>query len=85
MKNIIQNLYELHLTSDPFPLGIPNKNNLNEECELYSYLYENLPEEYKEKFFQYANLRTLRQNEEAKAAYVSGFKTATKLLVDSLK
>ena len=83
MQDIIQKLYDIHLKDDSYLLGIPNKENLNKEWELYNYLYKNLSTEYKDLFLQYANLRTERQSEETKNAYTNGFKVAIKLIIES--
>lgn len=85
MDDILNKLYELHLKSTAFPLGKIDKNILDEEWQLYHFLYENLSDEHKKVFSRYTNLKEIRQNEETQAAYVSGFKAAIQLIINSLK
>lgn len=85
MDDIIEKLYHLHLSDCSAPLGCPDRENMKEEWELYSYLYTNLPKEYKELFSKYANLRSTRESEEYKAIFEHGFKTAIQLIIESLK
>lgn len=85
MENIIEKLYALHLDTDSTTLGIPNKESLDAEWKLYDFLYENLADECKKSFSQYANLRNERAEEECKSAYKAGFKTALRLILESVK
>jgi hypothetical protein len=84
MDHIIHKLFDLHINTEPFPFGKPNKQNMDEEWEIYAFLYENLPEEYKKTFLKYIELRGARQNEDIKSAYEQGFKTAIRLLTEAL-
>ena len=83
MENIIHKLFDLHISTEPFPFGKSNKQNMDEEWKIYSFLYENLSDEYEKLFLKYIELRGLRQNEEIKSAYEQGFKTAIRLLTES--
>lgn len=85
MDKIVEQLYEIHLNTATFPYGIPNKEEMDEEWQLYNFLYENLPDSYRKEFLRYINLRESRQNNEKKAIYEYGFKNAVTLIIESLK
>ena len=85
MDDIFKKLYDLHLITSATPFGQVDKETLDEEWRLYHFLYENLSKENKQAFSEYTNLRETRQNEETKAAYIYGFKTAIQLIIESLK
>jgi len=85
MENIINKIFELHLNTETFPLGTPDKKALTEEWNLYEYLHENLSSDQKTKFLSYINLINLRQAQETKYAYEQGFKTAMKLIFEAYK
>lgn len=85
MDDIFEKMYTIHLETKSFPYGKPNKEEIDEEWELYQFLYDNLIGEQKRAFLQYAELVVARQERERKAVYEYGFKTAIKLFVQSLK
>ncbi len=85
MEKIIEKLFQLQLNNELFLVGACNKEDTDQECKLYSELYDMLPQENKNKFFQYVNLCGVRHTEELKIAYKNGFKTAIKMLLEALK
>ena len=85
MSISFDDLFELHLKTERFPLGNPEKKPLDREWELFHLLYENLPKEQKEQFIEYTNLRGTRQKQETQAAYTFGFKNAVQLIAQSLQ
>lgn len=85
MEKIIENLYNIHITKENFPFGVPNKEQENREWELYNNLYEKLSGDERAMFLEYAELRAERQKEERQAVYMYGFKTAIRLIIESLK
>lgn len=85
MEDMIDKLYNLHLNTNSFPLGVPDKEALDEEWKLYDFLYESLPDEYKKAFLRYIELRGIRQSEELRNVYSYGFKGAVKLILESMK
>lgn len=85
MNSIIERLYETHLKMEDLPFGTPDHEEEREEWELYLQLTKHLPEEHKEDFSRYIELRGNRQNREMKAVYDYGFKTAIKLMIEALK
>jgi hypothetical protein len=85
MENIIEKLYDLHLKVETFPFGQTNAEDTNREWRLYDYLYKTLNGELKKMFCEYARLNGTRHSEEAKNAYMYGFKTAITLIAEALK
>ncbi len=85
MGDIFEKLYAIHLDTENFPYGKPNKEETDEEWELYQFLYEHLADNHKKAFLRYAELITERQDRERRAVYEYGFKTAVKLFIQSLK
>ena len=85
MNDLIEKLYDLHLNTSYQPLGVPDKEAKKKEIELYHLLYEDLSEENKRFFMEYVNLTGIRMCNQVKAAYECGFKTAIRLLLESLK
>ena len=85
MDDIIDKLYAIHLDTETFPYGKPNKEEVDEEWSLYHFLYENLTDNCKQSFLRYVELITVRQDGERRAVYGYGFKTAVKLFIQSLK
>ena len=61
MDDIFEKLYAIHLERESFPYGKPNKEEMDEEWELYQFLYENLADNHKKAFLRYAELITERQ------------------------
>lgn len=85
MEDMIEKLYAIHLETETFPYGQPNKSEMDEEWGLYQFLYENLADKHKEAFLRYAQLTADRQERERKVVYEYGFKTGVKLFVQCLK
>ena len=85
MEDMIEKLYNLHVSTNNFPFGKPNKEVMDEEWKIYSFLYGALCEPYKGEFLRYADLCRSRQEEEYKAAYEYGFKTAINIIIQGLK
>ena len=85
MEDMIEKLYTIHLETEMFPYGKPNKSEMDEEWELYHFLYENLSKEHKEVFLRYVQLTADRQERERKEVYEYGFKAGVKLFVQCLK
>lgn len=85
MKDIIEKLYNLHINTETYPLGLPDKENLDEELRVYERLCNLLGEEEKQLFSQYVEQRGIRQSEELKAVYEYGFKSGVQLIIEALK
>lgn len=85
MDDIFEKLYAIHLETESFPHGKPNKEEMDEEWELYQFLYDNLIGNQRQAFLRYAELVAARQEREREAVYEYGFKAAIKLFVQSLK
>lgn len=85
MTDMIDKLYEMHIKTEQFPLGLPDKEKEREECEKYMFLLENLDGERKAAFCKYVELRGLRQCEELQKVYEYGFKAAMRLWMEGLK
>ncbi len=85
MEDMIEKLYELHVSTNTFPFGVPNKEEMDEEWKIYNFLYGMLCEPYKGEFSKYAELCKKREDAEYKAAYEYGFKAAIKIIIQGLK
>ena len=85
MEKIIEKLYNLHLQEDQFPFGIVNKESMQKEYDLYYILAQTLSSSMKDQLLEYVNLNNERHKMELKAMYEYGFKTATRLFIESLK
>ena len=85
MEKIIDKLFAMQLEAENLPLGIAGADVMKKEWDLYSALYEKLSNEEKKMFVEYTNLCAERHQEELYSAYNCGFKTATKLWLESLK
>ena len=84
MDDIFEKLYAIHLDTENFPCGKPKKEEMDEEWELYHFLYENLTDNCKQAFLRYAELIVNRQEQERRAVYEYGFKTGVRLLIQAL-
>ena len=85
MEKIIEKLYEAHLNVEDFVFCAKNKEAQREEWELYCFFYETLAKEEGKVFAKYVDMREQRHREERQAAYETGFKTAIKMILESLK
>ena len=85
MKKWIEKLFDLHIKTETFPVGIPDKENINSEWRLYEFLLENLTDDNKKILTEYNNLTSMRHGKELEAVYKQGFKTAVCLLLEALK
>lgn len=85
MENIIETLYDLHIRTNPQPFGFISPEQTKQESQLYCFLYENLLEKDKKIFFNYMDLLNTRHNTQLQEAYAYGFKTAMKLILQSIK
>ena len=85
MQKILEDLYDLHIRSATYPFGIPNKEMMEEESQLYYDLCTNLSAPLKKKLLKYLDLNGARVNNQLKGAYEYGFKIAIQLITESLK
>ena len=85
MDKIIEKLYKLHLEEEQFPFGVADKESMQKECEVYCMLAQTLPQPMREQLSEYSALNEERHQSELQAAYEYGFKTAIKLVLESLK
>ena len=85
MGNIIDKLYQIQLNSKDFLMDCTAKDVNKREWELYTLLYEHLQDEDKEVFLEYIKLKGERQNEEIKASFGCGIRTAMRLFVEGLR
>ena len=84
MKNLIEELFNIHLNKDNFLVGVVNKEDSTRESELYDCLYESFSDENKKLFFEYLGLCRIRQGIELRESYQAGFKTAIKMIIEAL-
>ena len=85
MDKIIEKLYNSHLQEEQFPFGIAEKESMQKEYDAYCTLSEMLSKEGKELLMEYSDLNEVRHKSELKSAYENGFKTAIKLILESVK
>ena len=85
MEKMIERLYQAHLQEEALPFGVTNRENMQKECEVYCSLLEGLKQPMKDQLREYENLTEERHKAELQAAYEYGFKTAVKLVLESLK
>lgn len=85
MEKIIEKLYNLHLEEEQFPFGVADKESMEKEYDIYCMLAQTLPPFMKQQLSEYATLNEERHKTELKAAYEYGFKTAMKLILESVK
>ena len=64
MGDIFEKLYAIHFDTENFPCEKPNEEEMDEERELYQFLYENLADNHKKAFLRYEELITNRQERE---------------------
>lgn len=80
MKNIIDNLYNLTLSTNyTLATGIHADNR---EWELYDFLCSNLSKELLSTFMEYTKIRSIRESNESKLHYSRGFKTAVSIFLE---
>ena len=85
MEKTIKKLYNMDLNQNLLRLLQTDRKNAIQEWECYNELFENIPQESRKILLRYINLRANREREELEKAYACGFKTATKLLLESLR
>ena len=85
MDKVIEKLYNLHLEEEQFPFGVVDKESMEKEYDTYCMLAQTLPKFMKQQLSEYANLNDERHKRELQAAYEYGFKTAMKLILESVK
>lgn len=84
MDKIIEKLFNIHIQADDFLLVASNKENSILEWQLYDSLLNNLPVDKKETFIEYIGLCNQRQKKEILFSYEQGFKTAIRLILESI-
>lgn len=84
MEKFLDCLYQLYLKKEDFPFGKPDKDSLDQEWNIYEFLYKHLPDEYKKIFVDYVNLRGARDNEEKQTVYKNGFKNGMRFMIETL-
>lgn len=85
MEDILNKLYEIHSDTNPRTYRKSIKENLDEEWRMYDVLYAELSEKQRKMFIKYVEICGMRQSEEMAVSYESGFKTAIRLIAESLK
>ncbi len=85
MDKIIERIYMMETEENPCLFVDENRERTNKEWALYNRLYNDLSQELKALFSEYANLSAERHREELKSAYEKGFKTGAKLMVESMR
>ncbi len=85
MEKIIKKLYNMDLNQNLLRSLQADRKNAIQEWECYNDLFEKIPKESTKSFLRYMNLRANRECEELEKAYACGFKTAIRLLLESLK
>ena len=85
MEKMIEKFYQLHLQEEQFPFGITDREKMEKEYDAYIMLSQTLPKFMKEQLSEYVNLSDERHKAELQAAYEYGFKTAIKLMLESVK
>ena len=84
MDKIIEKLFNIHLQNKDFLTALSNKDSAVREWQLYELLLEKLPVEEKEIFAEYSRLCNQRQGNEIQLSYEQGFKTAIRLMIESI-
>ena len=85
MEKIIKKLYEIDLNHQLLQVLQSDRDKAIKEWDCYNDLFEKIPQECKNLFLRYINLRANRECKELEKAYEYGFKTAMKLLLESVK
>ncbi len=85
MEKLIEKLFELHLKTETFPVGIPDKEGIENEWKLYEFLLNNLTDKNKKILTEYNKLTSMRHGKELQAVYAQGFKTAIRLILEVYK
>ena len=85
MEKIIEKFYNLHLEEEQFPFGVADKESMEKEYDIYCMLAQTLPQFMKQQLSEYATLNEERHKRELQVAYEYGFKTAMKLILESVK
>ena len=85
MEKIIEKLYQLHVQEEQYCFGIIDKEKMEKEYNAYCQLSQTLPAFMKGQLTEYSNLNEERHKAELQAAYVYGFKTAIKLILEGVK
>ena len=85
MNKILNALFEIDKENISTKANQPKREDVNLEWELFHDIYEQLPQNKREAFLTYVRLRDAREEIEKRACYQHGFKTAIRLLNESLK
>jgi len=85
MKDILNQIYQIQFNEGNLFSNLISKEETERESELYGLLYEKLQGEDQKIFLEYIQRKGKRQNEELKASFTSGFQTAMRLLIETLK
>ena len=85
MEKIIEKIYNEHLKTREFPVGMVDSKTKEDEIDLYLKLSLGLPDEYKKTFLEYVDIRSERQREDLKGVYACGFKAAISLILESVR
>ena len=85
MEEIIEKLYNLQVGENPYPVGVAPKEDNQREWDLYGELYDGLSKEKMSILREYLCLFEERMNKEKQYYYEKGFKTAVKLIIESIK
>ena len=84
MQKLIHKLFDSYIKETPFPLP-KNNDTYKEEWEFFNRLYAESLEPLKQAFLDYVKLRDAREKLEQYECYKEGFKTAVRLITESLK
>ena len=85
MQDIIDKLFIIDMEDNSFLYHKESKEDVNTEWELFHRLFEQLPQQQRDLFLEYARLRDARADIEKQICYKRGFQTATQLFTEALK
>ena len=85
MDKIIEKLYDLYLNNEAFPLGIIDNELSDREWRNQESLLKTLTPEQKNIFLDCVNAKEERHSIETRTVFISGFKTAIRLITESIQ
>ena len=85
MEKILEKIYEEILKENDGLIGKANSELVSREWKIYDEIYDRLKEEERDSFCEYINILNERHSYELKESYKQGFKTAIRIVVESMK
>ena len=85
MEKMIEKLYQMQVEEEQFLCRVVDREKRQRECDAYLMFSQTLPQFMRGQLTEYIDLCDERHKAELQAAYEYGFKTAIKLVLESLK